>query len=139
MVPNRDMALVALVIQDTLWNNCASPLPNLSHSIDIVSWGFGLVLRKRRKVLGVKGRARVGGRLTWVSGWWMRACLVMMEWLGGGRHHAWHQTSSGRRRWAQNLRMEEFVIKTQGKEERSPFRGDDVVLPKDSRVCNNSR
>ena len=34
---------------------------------------------------------------------------------------------------------EDGISKRLRKEERSPFRGDDVVLPKDSRVCNNSR
>ena len=74
----------------------------LSHSMDIISWGFGLVLRKWGKVTVLR-RSRVRGRLTWVARW-RRACLVI-EWLSG-RRHTWHQTSRGWRRRTQYLRIE---------------------------------
>ena len=70
----------------------------------IVSWGFGLVLRKGRKM--ILRWSRVRGRLTRVARWARSGCLVVVRWLGG-RRHAGNQSRGCWRRWTQNLLNDE--------------------------------
>ena len=72
----------------------------------IVSRGFGLVLRKGRKM--ILRWSRVRRRLTRVARWDRSGCLVVVRWLGG-RRHAGNQSRGCWRRWTQNLVNDENV------------------------------
>ena len=105
----------------------------------IVSWGFGLVLRKRRKM--VLRWSRVRGRLTRVARWDRSGCLVVVRWLGG-RRHAGNQSRRCWRRWTQNLFNEENASTRRIAAKvvlLSPVPDDSVVWRGGSMECSNSR